>query len=135
MPQSPVAVAPAQGQPHVAPSGSSPATGPTPNQGYAVAAQKMTGLALLVLEHALPLAGAGSELGRDIHSSIGRLARHVPPGTVTPQDVKNVIQQLLIKQEQFQQNVQALRARQAQGQQQGGAPQGAPQAAPQAAAA
>lgn len=128
MPQPPGAVAPVAAQPHIAPTGSSPATGPTPNQGYAVAAQKMTGLALLVLEQALPLAGAGSELGRDIHSSIGRLARHVPPGTVTPADVKNVVQQLLLKQEQFNQHVQMLRAHQAQA-----AQHGVPQAPPQAA--
>jgi len=113
----PVAAGPAPGQ-SPAPIGPSPATGPTQNQGYQVAAQKMAGLALLVLEQAMPLAGASSELGKEIHKAIGGIAKHVPPGSVTPADVKNVIQQLLLKQEQFGAQMQRLKSQQAQAQQQ-----------------
>lgn len=85
----------------------------------------MVGLALLILEQALPLAGAGTEQGKVIHKSIGDLAKLVPPGAVTPQDVQNVMQQLLLKQQQFGQQMQQMRQQQAPpqaGVQPGGAP-------------
>lgn len=112
-PQSPGAPANPQAQP---PSGSSPAVQPTQNRGNEVAAQKMAGLALLVLEQAGPIAGANTDIGKEIYSSIARLAKYVPPGTVTPQDIRQVAQQVLIKSQQFQQ-MQSARAQQAQPQQ------------------
>lgn len=110
--------------------GASPATQPTQNKGYEVAGQKMVGLALLILEQALPLAGAGSEPGKVIHKSIGDLSKLVPPGAVTPQDVQNVLQQLMMKQAQFSQQMNQMKQQQAQPAQ-AGAPQpgGAPQMA------
>jgi hypothetical protein len=98
----------------------------------------MTGMALLVLEQALPLWGAGSEPGRAVHKAIGDLAKFVPPGSVTPADVKNVVQQMLMKQEQFGAQMQQMKRQQMQGQAQpqaGAAPGGAapPQMMPKAA--
>ena len=107
-------MAPGQGQP---PSiGSSPASQPTQNRGNEVAAQKMVGLALLVLEQAGPVAGANTDIGKEVYSSISRLAKLVPPGTVTPADIKRVVEQLMLKQQQFQGQMQQMRGAQAQGQ-------------------
>lgn len=89
----------------------------------------MAGLALLILERALPLAGASGDLGRSIHSAIGQISKHVPPGAVTPADIKNQMEQLMLRQQQFGAQMQRMRAQAAQ--QGGGTPAAAP-AAPQA---
>ena len=104
----------AQGQP---PFGSSQATQPTQNAGYKVAGVKMIGLGLMALENSIPIIGASSPEGMDVLSSIQKLAKHVPPGTVTPQDIKNVIQQLMVKMQQGQQQMQAMQAQRQQPQQ------------------
>lgn len=116
-PQSPGASAAPQGQP---PSGSSPVAQPTQNRGNEVAAQKLVGLALMVLEQAGPISGANTEIGKEVYSSIAKLARLVPPGTVTPADIRQVAQQVLMKTNQFQQQMQQAQK-----------PQAAPQSAPQ----
>ncbi|MDE2097102.1 MAG: hypothetical protein KGL39_07640 [Patescibacteria group bacterium] len=109
------------------PAGISPATQPTRNAGYEIAAQKMTGLALLILERAMPLAGSNTPLGNEIHKCIGGLSKHVPAGSVTPADVASQIQQLMLKQQEFGAQKAALAAR-AQQQQQMPAPQATPMA-------
>lgn len=119
-PQSPGSSAAPQGQP---PSGSSPLAQPTQNRGNEVAAQKLVGLALLVLEQAGPIAGANTRIGNEVYSTIAKLARLVPEGTVTPADIRQVAQQVLMKTNQFQQQMQA---RQGQGQPQGQAAPAAP---------
>lgn len=108
--------------PGTPPSGMSPATGPTQNRGYEVAAQKMVGLALLILESALPMAGAGTPMGNEVHKAIGGLAKHVPPGTVTPQDIQSQMQKMMLKQQQ----AGAQMAQMKMAQQQQGAVGGAP---------
>ncbi len=123
VPQPPGSPGQSPGQP---PPGASPATGPTQNRGYEVAAQKLVGLALIVLEQAGPVAGANTDMGREIYKSISGLAKMVPPGTVTPADIKNVAEQVLMKTQQFQGQMQQMRGAQ-------GAPQGAPQGQPGAA--
>ena len=116
----------AQGQP---PFGSSPATQPTQNSGYKVAGLKLVGLALMALENSIPMLGAGTPEGSDVLSSIQKMSKHVPPGTITPADVINVAKNIMMKAQQGQQQMQAM---QAQKMQQGQMPQAAPQQAPQA---
>lgn len=72
---------PGTGQP---PFGSSPATGPTQNAGYQ--AQGLQGLALVCkgLERLIPLLGASTEAGQDALDALKRLAKHIPPGSVSP---------------------------------------------------
>jgi hypothetical protein len=74
-----------------------------------VAAIKMTGMALKVLEMVVPLAGASSELGKATMDSLRKLGSFVPPGAVTPADMQNIIQQLMTRQQQFGQNMAAMR--------------------------
>jgi len=78
-----------------------------------MAGVKMMGMALLALERAVPLLGASSDEGRDALQALTRLSKHVPPGTVTPTDVKNVLQQLMTQQQQFGQQMSAMRQQQA----------------------
>ena len=77
----------------------------------------MMGMAIMALEQAVPLLGAASEPGKDVLQAITRLSKHVPPGTVTPADVKNMLDALMMKQQQFGQQMQQMKA----------APGGAPQ--------
>jgi hypothetical protein len=95
------------------------------------------GMALMIMEQAVPLAGASSEEGGSLLKSIQMLAKHVPPGSVTPADIQNVAQQVLLKARQGQQQMQQMHAQQAGGGQpkppQAGAPPGG--AAPGAAQA
>jgi hypothetical protein len=85
----------------------------------------MMGLALIVMEQAVPLAGAATAVGGDLLSAIKLVAKHVPPGSVTPADINNVVQSLMMKQQQATQQIQQMRQQQAQPQQ-----QPAPQAQP-----
>lgn len=105
--------------------GSSPATQPTQNRGYEIAAIKMTGMALKVLEMVIPLAGSSSELGRAAMDSLRKLGAFVPPGSVTPADMQNVIQQLMLKQQQGGQMMQRMQAQSARPQQPAPQPGGA----------
>lgn len=129
MPVPPAAQMPNPGammqQPAQPPAGISPATQPTRNAGYEIAAQKMAGLALLIMERAMPLAGSNTPLGNELHKCIGGLAKHVPAGAVTPADIQSQIQQLMLRQQEFGAQKQALAARAMQ-QQQMPAPQAAP---------
>jgi hypothetical protein len=105
--------------------GSSPATSPTQNRGNDVAALKMGGLVLKVLDMLIPLAGSQSELGRAAMDSARKIGNLVPPGSLTNQDIQNMVQQLMLRQAQFGQNMAAMRARQGQPQQGGAPPAGA----------
>jgi hypothetical protein len=113
---SPAGTTVSPGQP---PIGSSPVTQPTQNTGYNIAGMKMIGMAVMALEQAMPLLGAGSEAGKDVLGVIGRLSKHAPPGTVTSNDVTNLMQTMLMKQRQFGQQMQMMRQQQGQGQGQG----------------
>lgn len=91
----------------------------------------MMGMGLMALEQAVPLLGAGSEPGREVLSCIQKLAKHVPPGTVSPQDMINVLHKLMLQQQQFGQQMNQMRQSAAQprpmpGAAPGGAPGGAP---------
>lgn len=115
-----------QGQP---PLGSSPAVGPTQNKGQEVAAVKIVAVAMDGLLMAVHLVGANSESGKAILETIPKLAKLVPPGSVSREDKMKVMQSLtMAAQKQGQQMLQARPPGQPQAQP--GAP---PQAIPRAA--
>lgn len=107
-------------QPQQAPFGQSPVTGPTPNQGFEAAALKRVGLVVKQLTEVLQLAGASSEVGKDILKAINMLVKHVPSGSVTPADEKGETERRAMANTQNNQQMQSLRQSQ---QPQGGQPQ------------
>lgn len=135
---SPTAGSPQQGSQQKTPFGSSPATGPTPNQGYEAQALQQLGVAVKQLEAMVPLVGAGSELGMEILKTLPRLAKFSPPGAVTPAGEKNAMENALLKNARQTSLLEQIKAAQAQGGGQpgggaapGGAPGGMPGGAPQ----
>ena len=123
--------APVPGQPPQqpqAPFGQTPAVGPTPNRGHEAAGLQKLGVALQNLQDALPLLGANSEPGQALLDMIKKLAKFVPPGSMTPAANRNQLEATAMKQGQNNQQMQQLKAMQAQKMQGGGQP-GMPQKA------
>lgn len=118
---------PSGAQPGQPPFGSSPATGPTQNKGQEAAAVKILAVATDGLMLAAQMVGPTSESGRGILEAIQKLAKLVPPGSVTPQDKMKVMQQLAMAAQKGAQQMSSMRP--------GGAPPaGAPPGHPPAAA-
>ena len=103
------------------PMGVSSATGPTPNKGYEAAALQRVGLVIKQLTDLLPLAGATSEIGKDVLKAISTLAKHVPSGSTNPAAERNEIDRLATQNAQQSQMNKQLRQPAAGGQ---GAPGG-----------
>ena len=121
---------PSGAQPGQPPFGSSPATGPTQNKGQEAAAAKILAVATDGLMLAAQLVGPTSDAGRGILEAIQKIAKLVPPGSVTPQDKMKVMQQLTMAAQKGAQQMSQMRPGGAPPQP--GAPQpGQPQAAPQ----
>lgn len=118
----------APGAPQQPPFGQTPVTGPTPNKGFEAAALKRVGLVVKQLTETLQLAGATSDVGKDILKAINMLVKHVPSGAVTPADEKASLERMQMQNTQNGQMQQQMK----QGAAQGAGGQGAP---PQAAAA
>jgi hypothetical protein len=109
---------PAQSSPGAAgatqpPMGSSPATQPTPNRGFEMAAQQALGVVVMALEQALPKAGTSSPMGQDILKALQILSKHVPPGSVNPAAQNNQIQKMAQGAAQNAQQQAMLRQQQA----------------------
>ncbi len=104
---------PAQGQGQPAPFGQSPVTGPTPNKGFEAAALKRVGLVVKQLTELLQLAGASTDVGKDILKAINMLVKHVPSGSVSPADEKGEMERRQMANTQNNQQMQALRQSQA----------------------
>ena len=68
------------------------------------------------------MAGTTSELGKDVLDALRKLSKHVPSGSVTPAAEKNNIQQMMMRNTQGNEQMQALKAAQAGG---GAAPKAA----------
>ena len=114
--------APAAPQQQQAPSGVSPATGPTPNKGYEAAAAQRLGLVIKQLEELISMSGATSEVGQAALKMLNIGVKLVPPGSVSPASAKNNIEQMAMRNAQQNQQMQALKA-QPGGGQPGGAQQ------------
>lgn len=115
----PAAAAPQPGPPM----GASPVSAPSPNRGYEAAAAQRLGLVIKQLTDLLPLAGATSEIGKDILKALSTLGKHVPSGSVSPAAEKSNIERMSMQNTQQNAQMQALK------QQGAGAAQGAPPAA------
>lgn len=83
-----------------APFGDSAATGATGNPGYDAAARQQIGIVVMALERILPLAGSGSDVGKEVLKAISALSKFVPPGSVTPAAQMNQIQNTAIQAQQ-----------------------------------
>lgn len=110
--------------------GSSPATGPTPNQGYEAEALQQLGVAIKQLEGMVPKLGATSDAGAAVLKALQQLAKFVPPGAVTPAGERNALEKTMLNNQRNSMLLQQIRAAQAQ-QAAGGAPPGGAPAAPQ----
>ena len=113
MPVTPLAAAPKQPQ---APFGQSPATGPTPNKGFEAAAAQRLGLVIKQLEELVSMSGATSEIGQAALKMLNIGVKMVPAGSVSPAAAKNNIEQMAMKNQQQNQQMQALKAQRAGGQ-------------------
>lgn len=108
-----------QGQPPQAPQQqaqagtSSPASQPSPNSGFAAAGLARIGLMLKIAEETLPMLGSGTDAGRDLLKAISLLAKHIPPGSVSPGVQQTAMQNAMLRQRQMQPQIAALRAQQA----------------------
>jgi hypothetical protein len=116
------------------PMGNSPVTGPTPNQGYQAAGLQRVGVAVKVLTEALPLLGAGSDLGQAVLDALKKLSKLTQPGEMTPSAERNQLQDMMVRNQQQNGQLQAMQQRQAAGAQGGGPGGGAPGAGMQRAA-
>lgn len=100
----------APGAPQQPPFGQSPVTGPTPNKGFEAAALKRVGLVVKQLTETLQLAGATSEVGKDILKAINMLVKHVPSGAVTPADERAGLERMQMQNTQNSQMQQSMKA-------------------------
>jgi hypothetical protein len=98
--------------------GTSSATGPTPNRGMEAAAMQRLAVSVKNLQGVVPMLDASTPLAKDVLDCISKLAKHVPPGALSPAGEKNQIEQMAIRAAQQAHTMQQLR-------QPGGAP-GAP---------
>ncbi len=83
------------------------------------------GVALKMIQAAVPMLDATSEAGRDALKIIGMLAKHIKPGDTTAAGEKNSLQDAMMRQQQQAAQQQAMRQKMMQS-------QGGQQAAPQA---
>ena len=91
-----------------APFGQSPVTGPTPNKGFEAAGIQKLGVIVKELESLVPMVGATSEVGKAVLDALGKLAKHIPTGAVSPASQRNVIQDMMQKAQQNGQMQQQL---------------------------
>ena len=101
--------------------GSSPATIPQPNRGNEAAGLARLGIIVRLMEETVPLIGASSEPGKELLRALSSLAKHVPPGAVSPSIEQNAMQKMAMQQRQMGPQIAAMRQMGA-----GGSPSGAP---------
>lgn len=107
-------------KPQVQPSGQSPASQPSVNNGEQAAAQAMLAPLVRQMEMILPKLGSGSDAGGALLKAISSLSKFAAPSEASPGIAMNAAQSMADKMRQQMPLIAALRA------QQGGAPQGAP---------
>lgn len=97
------------GQP---PSGPSPASHPTPNLGHQAAGVAKLAVIVKQMEETIPLIGATTEAGRALAEAMLKLAKHVPPGSVSGGMEQSAMQQAMMKARQQAPQIAAARAAQ-----------------------
>lgn len=70
----------------------------------------LIGVIVKMMERAIPLLGAGSEAGRDLIKGLSSLAKHVPPGALSPGVEGTAIERLALQQRQQAPQIAAMRA-------------------------
>ena len=90
------------------PTGPTAAPQPTPNRGFEAAALQELGLVVQRLQQIALQAGAGSDVGKAATDAVAKLAKFVPPGSVTPAAQRQMIEKLSQSQTQNNQQMQAL---------------------------
>ena len=93
--------------------------GATPNKGFEAAGVQKLGVIVKELESLVPMVGATSEVGKAVLDALGKLAKHIPTGAVSPASQRNVMQDMMMKAQQNGQMQQQLDKQRAGG---GGAP-------------
>src|SRR5215468_5477654 len=76
------------------PMGVSPATGPTPNKGYEMAAMNAIGTVVNKLMEVLSMVGPTSDIGKTLMDVIQKLTKHVKPGDTSQAAQRNVIREM-----------------------------------------
>lgn len=104
---------------------------PAANRGAQASALVHVQWAVRLLEQALPVVGAGSEMGQDLMDVLKKLSKHVPAQGSSSGLMQNGMRQFLLQQRQQAPQADVLRALAARGQQ--AAPQTPPPAGPAAA--
>lgn len=82
--------------------------GATPNKGFEAAGLQKLGVIVKELESLVPMVGATSEIGKAVLDALGKLAKHIPTGTVSPASQRNVMQDMMMKAQQNGQMQQQL---------------------------
>lgn len=101
---------PGAGQPQFGqPTGISPATQQTGQQGAEMEARIVVNFLANQMVQLVARLGPGSELGSAIHRAAGVLAKAVPPGSIPPGAEVALLQKLMMAQKQNQANVAAMR--------------------------
>lgn len=88
--------------------------GSTPNKGFEAAGIQKLGVIVKEMESLIPMLGATSEAGKAVLDALGKLAKHIPTGAVSPASSRNVIQEMQIKAQQNGQMQQQLDKQRAQ---------------------
>lgn len=83
---------------------------PTPNRGMQAAAMAQLTQCIRILEHALPLVGVETEVGKDVMNALKTLSKHIAPGSGAPGVEHQALQQMMMKQKQEQPMLQLMRA-------------------------
>lgn len=94
---------------------------PTPNRGAQAAAMAQINWAIRLLEQALPMVGATSDVGQACMKAISSLAKLVPAGASAPGVERTGLEQLMLRAKQEEPMMALMR-----GQGGGGAPGGPP---------
>ncbi len=97
-------------QPGQPPFGSSPVSQPAADRGREAAGMSRLGVIVRLMEETVPLLGVGSEPGQAMLKALNSLAKHVPPGSVTPGVQQSTMQRLMQQQQQMGPQVAAMRA-------------------------
>ena len=104
-------------------SGLGPASMPVPNRGLEAAAMARLAVHVQALQTLLAVLPAGSDIARDVREAVNKVAKHVPPGSVSQGVQMTEAQRSLMQQRQQGPQIAAMRAAQ-MGQVPGGGPPG-----------
>ena len=95
--------------------GPNPASTPVPNRGLEAAAMARLAVYVQGMSTMLAVLPAGSEIARDVREAINKVAKHVPPGSVSEGVKMTEAQRNLMQQRQNMPQIAAMRAAQAGG--------------------